>query len=228
MAGSDKRGAAYGILALSETMGVSPLYWWSDVPVQHREALFLSAGITVSKTPSVRYRGIFINDEDWGFTPWARKNFEKSLGDIGPKTYAKVCELLVRMKANMLAAAMHPCSGAFYTYPESKVVADSFGNLFTTSHCEPLLYDNASEWKVKTMSDWNYLNNRQGIIDQLCKRVEEAALYDNIYTLALRGIHDGKMKGISRDKKMSVVQQGIDDQRDILSKYLKKPPRIFR
>lgn len=118
--------------------------------------------------------------------------------------------------------------GAFYTHPESKVVADSFGNLFTTSHCEPLLYDNASEWKVKTMSDWNYLNNRQGIIDQLCKRVEEAALYDNIYTLALRGIHDGKMKGIPRDKEVSVVQQGIDDQRDILSKYLKKHPRIFR
>ena len=100
--GCDRRGTAYGTFALSEAMGVSPLYWWSDVPVKKQSALFLETLDYTSKAPSVKYRGIFINDEGWGITPWAAKTFDPELGDIGPNTYAKVCELILRMKGNML------------------------------------------------------------------------------------------------------------------------------
>lgn len=96
--GCDRRGTAYGTFALSEAMGVSPLYWWSDVPVKKQSALFLETLDYTSKAPSVKYRGIFINDEGWGITPWAAKTFVQELGDIGPNTYAKVCELILRMK----------------------------------------------------------------------------------------------------------------------------------
>ena len=79
---------------------------------------------------------------------WSSLNYEKELGDIGPKTYARVCELLLRLKGNMLAPAMHTSTGAFYCHPESQVVADEYGIMITTSHCEPLLFNNAakSEW----------------------------------------------------------------------------------
>ena len=133
IAGCDRRGTAYGALSLSEAIGVSPWYWWADVPVKQHSSLYVTADL-VSEKPSVKYRGIFINDEDWGLKPWASKNYEKELGDIGPRTYSRVCELLLRLKANMLAPAMHSCTGAFYAYPGSKAVADSFGIIITTSH----------------------------------------------------------------------------------------------
>ena len=153
IAGSDRRGTIYGIYEVSQRIGVSPWYWWADVPVKHQDEIYWDAGRYVSQEPTVKYRGIFINDEDWGLKPWSSTNYEKELGDIGPKTYARVCELLLRLKANMLAPAMHSCTGAFYSHPESKVVADSFGIIITTSHCEPLLLNNAakSEWDSKLM-----------------------------------------------------------------------------
>lgn len=126
VAGSDRRGAAYGLFSLSEMMGVSPWYWWADVPVKKHKTLYVDAPATLSKTPSVKYRGIFLNDEDWGLKPWAAKTFEKERGNIGPRTYAKICELLLRLKANHLAPAMHPVSTAFYKIPENKLVADTF------------------------------------------------------------------------------------------------------
>lgn len=85
IAGCDRRGTAYGTFTLSEAIGVSPLYWWADVPVKHQNALYIEALNYCSKAPSVKYRGIFINDEGWGITPWAAKTFDPELGDIGPK-----------------------------------------------------------------------------------------------------------------------------------------------
>ena len=117
VAGSDKRGTIYGIYDISEKIGVSPWYWWADVPVRKSESLYVKAGKYIQPSPKVKYRGIFINDEGWGITPWASKTFDKELGDIGPKTYAKVCELILRLKGNMLAPAMHPSSGAFNSIP---------------------------------------------------------------------------------------------------------------
>lgn len=233
IAGSDRRGTAYGVFSVSEAIGVSPWYWWADVPVVHQDKLFVKAGYT-SKTPSIKYRGIFINDEDWGMKPWSEKNFEKELGDIGPKTYAKVCELILRLKGNMLAPAMHTCTGPFYSYPDSKKVADEYGIMITTSHCEPLLFNNASlkEWNSRRDGDWNYKENRETIYNKLDNRVKEASPYENIYTLAMRGLHDAGMRGnLSDQEKVQVLAQAIGDQREILTRHIDRPiqdiPQIF-
>lgn len=231
IAGSDRRGTSYGAFAVSEAMGVSPLYWWADVPVKKKKSVYLETEEYVSTPPSVKYRGIFINDEGWGITPWASKTYDKELGDIGPKTYARVCELILRMKGNMLAPAMHPSSGAFNKYPENKKVADSYGIIMSSSHCEPLLFNNVTEWHKDVHGEWNYMTNKQGIIDVLDKRVSENCAYENIYTIAMRGIHDSGLVGVPKDKEVELVEEVIQDQRGILSKYIAAPidsiPQIF-
>ena len=227
IAGSDKRGTIYGIYDLSQRIGVSPWYWWADVPVKHQDEVWYDGGRFVQPSPSVKYRGIFINDEDWGLKPWAAKNFEKELGDIGPKTYDRVCELLLRLKANMLAPAMHSCTGAFYSHPESQRVADERGIMITTSHCEPLLFNNAakSEWDKARDGEWNYETNSATILKKLDDRIRETAQYDNIYTMGLRGLHDEAMKGSTDPKdRAGTLEKVIGKQRGILEKYKKQKP----
>lgn len=231
IAGCDRRGTVYGTFALSEAMGVSPLYWWSDVPVKKQTALYVGTMEYVSKAPTVKYRGIFINDEGWGITPWAAKTFDPELGDIGPKTYARICELLLRMKGNMLAPAMHPGSGAFNKYPENKIVADSYGIIMSSSHCEPLLFNNVTEWFKDTMGEWNYTTNKAGINKVLDKRIAENGKYENVYTLAMRGIHDSGLVGVPKEKEVSLVEEVLADQRNILAKHIDQAidsiPQIF-
>ena len=234
IAGSDKRGTIYGIYEISKRMGVSPWYWWADVPVKHQDEVYWDAGCYVSQEPTVKYRGIFINDEDWGLKPWSSTNYEKELGDIGPKTYARVCELLLRLKANMLAPAMHSCTGAFYSHPESKVVCDSFGIIITTSHCEPLLLNNAakSEWDSKRDGEWNYKTNPQTIWKKWDDRLSEASQYENIYTIAMRGVHDEGLKGnLPMEERVPLIEKVISDQRQLIEKHIGKKakdiPQIF-
>lgn len=233
VAGSDPRGLAYGIFYISEKIGVNPWYWWADIPVSRQADVDFNENM-VSKSPSVKYRGIFINDEDWGLKTWAAENFEKELGDIGPKTYDKVCELILRLKGNMLAPAMHTCTGAFYSHPESQKVADEWGIMITTSHCEPLLFNNAapSEWTKERDGEWNYLTNKETIYNKLDNRIRETAQYDNIYTMGMRGLHDEAMKGSTDPAvRARTLEKVFQDQREILTKYKKKDitdiPQIF-
>ena len=224
IAGSDRRGAAYGLFTLSELIGVSPGYWWADVPVKKHAALHVDAPPTYSQTPSVRYRGIFLNDEDWGLTPWASQTFEPERGNIGPRTYAKVCELLLRLKANYLAPAMHPVSTSFNQIPENKLVADTFAIVMGSTHCEPLLLNTASEWDTQTMGPWNYDKNKEGINRVLTQRVRENSPYENVYTLALRGLHDGAMSTtLPMHEKVRMLQQALLDQRQILAENIDRP-----
>ena len=234
IAGSDKRGTIYGIYDVSQRIGVSPWYWWADVPVKKNPEAAVDCTYYASGEPSIKYRGIFINDEDWGLKPWSTNNFEKELGDIGPKTYGKVCELLLRLKANMLAPAMHSCTGAFYSHPESKVVCDSFGIIITTSHCEPLLLNNAaaSEWEESRDGDWNYKTNSQTILKKWDDRLAEASQYENIYTTAMRGVHDAGLRGnLPLEERVPLIAQVIKDQRQLLERHIGKKateiPQIF-
>lgn len=233
IAGSDRRGTAYGAMTLSEQMGVSAWEWWADVPVRKQKNLAVTVDY-VSKKPSVKYRGIFINDEDWGIKPWSSKTYEKNLGDIGPKTYARVCELLLRLKGNMLAPAMHSCTGPFYKYDQNKKVADEYGIIITTSHCEPLLFNNASSWEWNKQRDgeWDYRKNKAVIYKKMDDRVREAAPYENIYTIAMRGVHDEGLKGnLSAEERVDILSEVIKDQRCILEENLKcsseEVPQIF-
>ena len=233
--GSDTRGLAYGVLHVSEAIGVNPWYWFADVPVDKaNKRVFDDIENYVSQSPSIKYRGIFINDEDWGLKTWAARTFEKELGDIGPKTYDRVCELILRLKGNMLAPAMHSCTGAFYSHPESQQMADKWGIMITTSHCEPLLFNNAalSEWDKARDGEWDYETNSETILKKLDDRIRETAQYDNIYTMGMRGLHDEAMKGSTDPTdRARTLEKVFDKQRAILGKYkhkkVNKLPQIF-
>ena len=233
IAGSDRRGTAYGVTTISREMGVDPWVWWGDVPVKYNPEIKIK-GNYVSESPTIKYRGIFINDEDWGILPWAANGLDSDIKDIGPNTYEKVCQLLLRLKGNMLAPAMHSCTGAFYSHPESKVVADRYGIIMTTSHCEPIMFNNAalSEWNPERDGEWDYGTNRDVIYGKFASRLDEVADYENIYTIGMRGVHDEAMSRTRPvEERIALLEKVIADQRDLLEKRLGRPaeeiPQIF-
>jgi hypothetical protein len=135
IAGSDRRGAIYGMYDVSEKSGVSPWYWFADVRVQSQTALIVKNGLYTEGPPSVQYRGIFINDEDWGIRPWSEKVFAPEDRDgLGPKTYGMIFELMLRLRANYLWPARHPETRAFNRYDLNKVEADEYGIVMGSSH----------------------------------------------------------------------------------------------
>ena len=223
IAGSDRRGTAYGVLSLSEAMGVSPWYWWADVTPQKKNNLFVQNGTFIQNSPSVKYRGFFINDERFGgFAIWAAKTFDPMLGNVGPKTYQKVFELLLRLKGNYLWPAMHPGTRAFNHFPENAKLADDYAIVMGSSHCEQMLRNNEDEWKaVGTYGDFNYGTNRQTMLKYWEKRVEINGKYENTYTLGIRGIHDYAMDGAKTiTEQVAYTQLALDDQRNLLTKYV--------
>ncbi|MGV3765686.1 MAG: glycosyl hydrolase 115 family protein [Chitinophagaceae bacterium] len=224
IAGSDPRGTAFGVFSLSERCGVSPWYWWADVHPEKKKTLFPDIESFVSATPSVQYRGIFINDEDWGLQPWAAKTFEPETGDIGPKTYTKVFELLLRLKANMIWPAMHPSTKSFFHYPGNRRTAEAYHIVVGSSHAEPMLRNNVDEWDSKTMGAFNYLTNSKTVLDYWAKRVQETSTQDAIFTLGMRGVHDSGMEGIKNPKDaVPVLTEIIRQQRAMLANSRKEP-----
>ena len=225
--GSDRRGTAFGLTSLSESIGVSPWYWWADVTPQHKKALYVEPVTFVQGEPSVQYRGIFINDERFG--GWARWAEQKH-GKVGPETYKRVFELLLRLKANYLWPAMHPGTQAFNDDPENARLADDYAIVMGSSHCEQMLRNNEGEWKAVeqkhpgTLGDFNYITNRQTMQNYWETRVKTNGRYENTYTLGLRGIHDYPMEGANTTaERVALMQQAIDDQRDMLRRNIKKP-----
>ncbi|GGZ29206.1 hypothetical protein GCM10007049_23000 [Echinicola pacifica] len=224
IAGSDMRGAIYGIYEVSRQMGVSPWSWWADVPVTTHEEVYFPKDKLYSMPPSVKYRGIFINDEDWGLQPWAAKTYEPETEDIGPKTYAKVFELLLRLKANLLWPAMHPSTKAFFHYPGNAQAAKDYGVVLGTSHAEPMLRNNVDEWSHEDNGEFNYTSNQQNVYRYWEERVQESARMDAIYTLGMRGVHDSGMEGVSSTKEAAAITESlIKDQRGLLANYIDRP-----
>ena len=224
--GSDRRGTAYGLTTLSEAMGVSPWYWWADVTPTRREALYVEPGCCHQGEPSVQYRGIFINDERFGgWARWVEQTFDKETGKVGPKTYEKVFDLLLRLKGNYLWPAMHNGSAAFNSDPENARLADDYAIVMGSSHCEQMLRNNEDEWKnVGTYGDFNYITNRQTMKDYWEERVRTNGKYENTYTLGLRGIHDYPMEGAqTTQERVLLMQQALDDQREILRRNIDRP-----
>ena len=221
--GSDKRGTAYGILEISRLMGVSPWEWWADSPIAIKDKLTLKNGFRTLQAPSVKHRGIFINDEDWGLTPWSYKNFEPSdiEGSIGPKTHARIFELLLRLRANTFWPAMHECSVAFYMIPGNKEMADKYGIYVGSSHCEPMNRNTNFEWKKSGTGEYNYLTNRDNILKFWEERTTQLAESDNIYTLGIRGVHDGKMQGANTvQEQKEALTQILNDQREMIKRLV--------
>jgi hypothetical protein len=238
--GSDRRGTAFGVFDLSEKMGVSPWYWWADVPVKHRDAIIIRRGRYQEGPPSVKYRGIFINDEDWGLHPWARNTYAPEDGYIGPKTYRKVFELLLRLKANYLWPAMHECTKAFNAFEDNKMIADQYAIVMGSSHCEQMLRNNVWEWyrwspsDGSSRGDWDWCTNSAKITEYWTDRVKVNAPYENIYTMGMRGIHDSGMpcSGATDVQKAQAMSEEIfPAQRQMLADWVNpdtsKVPQIF-
>lgn len=226
IAGSDRRGTAFGLTSMSKAIGVSPWYWWADVTPAKKQALYVEPGRFTQGEPSVQYRGIFINDERFGgWAKWVENTFDKESGEVGPKVYAKVFELLLRLKGNYLWPAMHNGSKAFNANPENARLADEYAIVMGSSHCEQMLRNNEDEWKnVGTYGDFNYITNRKTMQDYWETRVKTNGKYENTYTLGLRGIHDYPMEGANTTaERTKLMQRAINDQRAMLKRNINKP-----
>ena len=232
--GSDPRATAFGIFELSKRLGVSPWVYWADVIPAKQKNLKVSIDIIVMGPPSVKYRGIFLNDEDWGLQPWAARNIDTDIKDIGPPTYARIFELMLRLKANYIWPAMHPCTKAFFYYKENPKVAKKYDIVLGSSHAEPMLRDNVDEWKNnfkeeygKQPGPWRYDTNAKEIKRYWEERVKQVAdqNLEAVFTIGMRGIHDSGMPGPKTiEGKVDLLNKIIMDQRNMLSKYLKKDP----
>lgn len=234
VAGSDKRGTAYGLMEVSRLLGVSPWEWWADAVPAPKEELRIAAGFRKVAYPSVAYRGIFINDEDWGFMPWSGKNHEPSdiEGQIGPKTHERVFELLLRLRANTFWPAMHECSVPFFFTPGNKEVADRYGIYLGSSHCEPMMRNTNGEWRKAGKGEYNYPANGENVLAFWEERVRQLQHSDGIYTLGMRGIHDSGMLGAETvDERKAVLAQVLEDQRRLLARYknrdVARVPQVF-
>ncbi|MGB9406470.1 MAG: glycosyl hydrolase 115 family protein [Terracidiphilus sp.] len=223
IAGSDRRGMAFALFTLSRQMGVSPWYWWADVPVAQHDAVYVDAVLHVQHEPSVQYRGIFLNDEDWGLRPWSAKKMDPQLGNIGPHTYERIFELLLRLRANSLWPAMHPGTLAFNAVPENAKLADKWGIVMGSSHSEALLRNNVGEWDEKRDGPWNYQVNRAAIDAYWDKRVRENGGYENFYTVGMRGVHDSGLEATgTAEEKARLVEAAMRSQRQILAAHVDK------
>jgi len=208
IAGSDKRGTIYGIYDLSEQIGVSPWYWWADVPVQHRDALFVRAGRYAQGEPAVKYRGIFLNDEAPSLTGWVTEKF----GNYNHPFYEKVFELLLRMKANYLWPAMW--NNAFNEDdPLNPRLADEYGIVMGTSHHEPMLRAQ-QEWKRHGQGPWDYAGNAEVLRAFWDEGVRRNRDYESIITIAMRG--DGDLP-MSEDANIALLERIVVDQRRIIA-----------
>ena len=220
--GSDRRGTAYGLTQLSEKIGVSPWNWWADVPVAHRASLFVTSPSPSVDMPAVKYRGIFINDEDWGISRWASTTFDPQRGNIGPKTYARVYDLMLRLRLNYIWPAMHGVTTEFGSIPENAALADEYGVVVGSSHCEPMLYNNI-HWNEARQGKWDYSLNQDAIRSTWEKTVKERGAYEAVWTTGIRGIHDQAMEGPNDiPTRIGTVSHVIADQRALLDRYVSK------
>ncbi len=221
--GSEKRGTIYGIFALSELIGVSPLVFWGDATPQKREQIVLDDSIQcVSKEPSVKYRGFFINDEWPCFGNWTFSHF----GGFTANMYDHVYELLLRLKGNYLWPAMWSSSFALDgPGEESARLAHEYGVIMGNSHHEPCLRA-SEEWDIYRGEDssygnaWNYITNKEGLLNYWKDGLKRSSRYENIITLGMRGERDSIMEGTKTlQDNINVLKDIITEQKKLIEIY---------
>ncbi len=211
--GSDKRGTIYGLFDLSRQCGVSPWYWWADVPVKKNKNLSVEPGRYVSTQPKVTYRGIFINDEAPALTGWSRVTF----GGFNHKFYERVFELILRLNGNFLWPAMWG-SAFFDDDPLNGPLANEMGIVIGTSHHEPMgrAHD---EWRRYGSGPWDYSKNPK-ILNEFWKTgFERMKDFETIVTVGMRGDGDEPM---TEQANIKLLEKVIKEQRTIMSKVADK------
>ena len=220
IAGSDRRGTVYGIYELSRQLGVSPWYWWADAPIEKHAEAYLKRGTYTDGEPAVAFRGIFLNDEAPCLTTWVKNTFGTNYG--GHEFYAKVFELILRLKGNMMWPAMW--QWAFYADdPENSKTADRMGIIMGTSHHEPMAR-NHQEYarRRKDWGPWNYEKNQTNLDRFFREGIERMNGTEDMVTIGMRGDGDEAM---SADADTRLLQRIVENQRKIIADVTKKPAR---
>ena len=223
IAGSDKRGTIYGIYELSEQLGVSPWYWWADVPPKKRSQAYILPGRYASGEPAVRYRGIFLNDEAPCLIGWAKEKF----GGLNSRFYTRVFELLLRLRANYLWPAMW--DNAFSEDdPDNPRLADEYGIVMGTSHHEPMMRAH-KEWTRHRdqfgNGQWNYATNAEALQRFFREGVARSKDYEYLVTIGMRGDGDEAMASTgSIESDIALLKRIFTDQRRILAEEMKTDP----
>lgn len=212
IAGSDKRGTIYGVYDISEMIGVSPWYWWADAVPGHRDHLRIDGARYVQPSPKVKYRGLFINDEEPSFGSWSRNHF----GGYNSKMYTRLFELILRLKANYLWPAMW--NARFNEDdPLNPRLADEYGVVMGTSHHEPMMRAH-KEYTVRrdSVGPWNYAVNKDRLDRFFREGIHRNRGYENIITIGMRGDGDVAMGSGDDSDNMQVLRQVVDNQRRII------------
>ncbi|MDL2301625.1 glycosyl hydrolase 115 family protein [Lachnospiraceae bacterium OttesenSCG-928-D06] len=235
IAGSDRRGTIYGIYDFCEQIGVSPWYFFADVVVKEKDFIFFEKDFERLEYPSIEYRGIFINDEE-ELENWVKINMGEET--IGVKTYEKIFELLLRLKANYIWPAMHVNS--FNQKKENGALADEMGIVVGTSHCDMLMRSNNKEWKpwirkkgyTEAVYDYSIEGRNREILQEYWREsVEQNSEFEVSFTLGMRGIHDsgfetkellGKTEEEIQLAKIKLLETIMRDQKKILEKVKNK------
>lgn len=213
IAGSDRRGTAFGVFELSKQIGVSPWYWWADVPVKKQAAINIKKNFTVTDAPQVKYRGIFINDEAPALSGWSREKF----GGFNHLFYEKVFELILRLKGNYIWPAMW--GNAFYDDDSLNIkAAEQYGIVIGTSHHEPLMRAH-DEWRRYGKGLWNYDSNKVKL-QEFWKGGMQRASNEKIVSIGMRGDGDAPM---SRETATALLERIVQDQRQIIGEVTGKP-----
>jgi len=227
IAGSDKRGTIYGIYELSRQIGVSPWYYWADVPVVQKDNIYFVKGMYSDGEPAVKYRGIFINDEAPALSGWSKAKF----GGFNSKFYEKVFELLLRLKANYMWPAMW--GNAFYDDDiASGPLANEMGIIMGTSHHEPMALAQ-TDWhryikKNNLPNIWDYSKNK-AVLDEFWKGgIERSKNWEKLVTVGMRGDGDEAM---SEGTNISLLENIVKEQRKIIAevtqKKAEKTPQVW-
>lgn len=217
--GSDKRGTIYGVYELSSQIGVSPWYWMADAPIQKHEQIFAKSGVYTDGEPKVKYRGIFINDEWPSFGTWCNNQF----GGINSKAYARIFELMLRLKANYFWPAMWD-SRFNEDDPLSPQLADDMGIVMGTSHHEPMMRAHKEYvYRKDSIGAWDYATNKANLDRFFEEGLERNKAYDNLITIGMRGDGDVAMGNGNDEDNMKTLKDVVDGQREIIERVYKKP-----
>jgi hypothetical protein len=221
IAGSDKRGTIFGIHTLAEQCGQSPWHWFADVPAQKHAEIFASNKTTLHGEPTIKYRGLFINDEEPALNTWWARRHNATRYPLDTEFYAHVFDLLLRLKANYLWPAMWssftpPPGNIFFTDdPGNQQLADDYGIVISTSHHEPMQRA-TNEWNVTELGPWDWSKNKDNITRFMDEGIARAGNNESYFTIGMRGLGD---EAADTENAIEMLKDVFEVQRGILSKY---------
>ncbi|KAI0758973.1 hypothetical protein C8Q74DRAFT_277496 [Fomes fomentarius] len=216
--GADKRGTIYALYEHSEQFGVSPWYWWADVPTTKHSELYVPVAGCSHNSPTVKYRGILINDEQPALQNWAMEKFTNGTGSALLNSpfnrffYVKLFELILRLKANTLWPAMW-ASAFGVDDPQNQPLADWYGIVMGTTHEEPFMRSLPNEWTLFGKGKWDYAGNQENVYTFWKEGIERAKPYENVITIGMRGNGD---LPLSEDQNIELMEKIVNDQRTLL------------